>query len=153
MTDIKRSIFINAPTEKVFDYMAEPNNLVKWVHNCLEVSEVVPEGTLREGTTYTSLEKLPAGMKVRGSSKVTKYERPYNLDFESPFAGKCLIFLCRLQPKDNGTLFTNIADYTMPWGFLGKVIDKLFMKKHITGNVEHTVQKLKAVMVSGHPES
>jgi len=46
-----------------------------------------------------------------------------------------------------------IADYTMPWGFLGKVIDKLFMKKYITGNVEHTVKKLEVAMVSRHPES
>ncbi len=68
-------------------------------------------------------------------------------------AGKRLIFLSRLEPKDNGTLFTMIADYTMPWGFLGKVIDKLFMKKYIKGNVEHTVEKLKAAMESGQTES
>jgi len=152
MTHIERSVLINAPVEKVFDYIAEPNNLVKWVHNCLEVNEVVPEGTLREGTTYREAMKLPAGIKIKCVTRISKYERPFKLDFESPFAGTYLSFAHTLEPKDNGTLVTEIGDYTMPGGILGKAMDKLYMKGVITGNLEHTVENLKAVMESGQTE-
>ena len=147
MASIERSVFINAPIEKVFDFMAEPNTTLMWVHNLAEVKDR-SAGAAGLGTTYREAMKGPGGVKMWSLTRISKYERPNSLDFESTSAGMRLTFAHRLEPKDNGTLVTEIGDYTMPWGFLGKAINKLFMGKYVTGNVEHTVEKLKAVMES-----
>jgi len=148
MVHIETSIFINAPTEKVFDYMAEPNNMLMWIHNLVEVKDR-SEGPAGLGTTYREALKGPGGVKIPSFMRINKYERPHKLDFESTSAGMRLTFAHTLEPKDNGTLVTEICEYTMPWGLLGKAIDKLFMGKYITRNVERSVEKLKAVMESG----
>ena len=147
MVHIERSIFINAPIEKVFDFMAEPNNMLMWVHNLVEVKDR-SEGPVGLGTTYREAMQGPGGVKMRSFTKISKYERPNRLDFESTSAGMRLTFAHRLETKDNGTLVTEIGYYTLPGKFLGKAIDKLFMEKYVTGNVERTVEKLKAVMES-----
>jgi len=148
MAHIERSIFINAPIEKVFDYMAEPNTMLMWVHNLVDVKDR-SEGPVGLGTTYREAMKGPGGIKMRSFMRISKYERPHKLDFEATGAGMSLTFSHELQPKDNGTLVTEIGDYTLPGRFLGKVIDKLFMEKYIIGNIVHTLEKLKAVMESG----
>ena len=148
MAHIERSVFINVPIEKVFDFMAEPNTMLMWVHNLVEVKNR-SEGTVGLGTTYKEAMKGPGGIKMWSLTRISKYERPDMLDFESASAGMRLTFAHRLEPKDNGTLVTEIGDYTLPGKFLGKVIDKLIMEKYVIGNVEHTVEKLKVVLESG----
>jgi uncharacterized protein YndB with AHSA1/START domain len=148
MAHIERGVFINTPIEKVFDFMAEPNTMLMWVHNLVEVKER-SEGAVGLGTTYREAMKGPGGIKMWSITRISKYERPNRLDFESTSAGMRLTFAHRLEPKDNGTLVTEIGDYTLPGKFLGKVTDKLFMEKYVTVNVERTVEKLKAVMESG----
>ena len=148
MAHIERSVFINVPIEKVFDFMAEPNTMLMWVHNLVEVKDR-SKGNVALGTTYREAMKGPGGVKMWSFTRISKYERPNMLDFESASTGMRLTFAHRLEPKDNGTLVTEIGDYTLPGKFLGKVIDKLFMEKYVIGNVEHTVEKLKVVMESG----
>jgi len=148
MAHIERSVFINVPIEKVFDFMAEPNTMLMWVHNLVEVKDR-SEGAVGLGTTYREAMKGPGGVKMWSFTRISKYEQPNRLDFESTSAGMRLTFAHRLEPKDNGTLVTEIGYYTLPGKFLGKVIDKLFMEKYIIGNVERTVEKLKVVMESG----
>ena len=148
MAHIERSVFINVPIEKVFDFMAEPNTMLMWVHNLVEVKDR-SEGAVDLGTTYREAMRGPGGVKMWSFTRISKHERPNMLDFESASAGMHLTFAHRLEPKDNGTLVTEIGDYTLPGKFLGKVINKLFMEKYIIGNVERTVEKLKVVMESG----
>jgi len=148
MARIERNIFINTSIEKVFDFVAEPNTMLMWIHNLVEVKDR-SEGAVGLGTTYREAMKGPGGVKMWSFTRISKYERPNRLDFESTSAGMRLTFAHRLEPKDNGTLVTEIGDYTLPRKFLGKVIDKLFMEKYITGNIVHTLEKLKAVRRAG----
>lgn len=38
----------------------------------------------------------------------------------------------RFTPHQNGTLMTDIFDYTSPFGYAGKLLDALFLKKYMT---------------------
>lgn len=63
MAHIEKSIFINAPIEKVFDYAAEPNTIPKYVHNCVEIWER-SEGPVAVGTTFREISASPTAARA-----------------------------------------------------------------------------------------
>jgi len=145
MAHIEKSIFINAPVEKVFDFIAEPNNLPRWDFMAVEIRER-SEGPAGIGTTFIEVTKMPGGIKIKCPSRVTECSRPHRLVIEVTSTGMLLTLVHKLQIKNSGTLITIAADSAVRWGFLGKAIDKLFIGRFLAGNTERIVSDLKTVM-------
>jgi uncharacterized protein YndB with AHSA1/START domain len=78
MAHVEKSIFINAPIEEVFDFVAEPNNLPKYDFMAVEVKER-SEGPVGIGTTFIEVVKMPGGIKTNSPGRVTEYKRPHKL--------------------------------------------------------------------------
>jgi uncharacterized protein YndB with AHSA1/START domain len=152
MAHIEKSIFINASIEKVFDFIAEPNNLPKWDFMAVEVKErsIGPVGI---GTTFIEVVKMPGGVKTNSPGRVIEYDRPHKLVWEFRSAGMLLTIAYRLEPEGSGTLVTGTADCMMPWGLLGKALDKLFMARYLAGNTERINADLKRVLENGQAGS
>ena len=151
MAHIEKSIFINVPIEQVFDFVAEPNNLRKYDFMAVEIKER-SEGPVGVGTTFIEVAKMPGGIKTNSPGTVTEYDRPHKLVMEFRSGGMLLTIAYRLEPEGSGTLVTDIGDCIMPWGILGKALDKLFMARYIARNAEHINVDLKAVLESEHTE-
>lgn len=147
MAYAERSIFINAPIEKVFDYAAEPDNLPKWVRNSVKIWER-SKGPVAVGTTYRELVTVPGGMKSKCINKVTEFNRPHKFVTEST-NGIHITLACKLEPKNGGTLFTLIGDWTMGGKFLTILLDKLFMGRWLIRNFEDSLESLKKLVESG----
>ncbi|MBE0416110.1 MAG: SRPBCC family protein [Dehalococcoidia bacterium] len=147
MAHVEKSIFINAPIEKIFGFIAEPNNLPIWDYMAVKIKER-SEGPVAIGTTFTLLVKTFNGIKMTSFSKLIKYDRPYSLLWETKSRGMLLHFGHRLETKDNGTLVTLSYDSAVAGKFLGRVIDKLFIGKSLARCVKRNVEDLKRVMES-----
>lgn len=147
MAYCERSIFINAPIEKVFDYAAEPDNVPKWVRNCIEIWER-SEGPVAVGTTYRELSAVPGGRKSKCINKVTELNRPHKFVTETR-NGVRLTIVCKLKSKNGGTLFTLIGDWMMGGKFLTILLDKLFMGKWLVRNFEGSLESLKKQVEGG----
>jgi hypothetical protein len=141
MAYCERSIFINAPIEKVFDYAVEPDNVPKWVRNCIEIWER-SEGPVAVGTTYRELSTVPGGMKTKSINKITEFNRPRKFVSETS-NGVSLTIVCKLKPKNGGTLFAMSGDWTMGGKFLTIILDKLFMGKWLIKNFADSLENLK----------
>ena len=146
MTHIERSIVINAPIEKVFDYAAEPNNWPKYIRNCIEIWERT-EGPVAVGTICREKSALPGGMKSKCTNKVTEYNRPHKLVIETT-NGIHLTIVYKLESKNGSTAFTMSGNWTMGGKFLTIVLDKLFIGRFVVRNFEDSVESLKKLIES-----
>lgn len=147
MAQIEGSIFIITPIEKVFDFIAEPNNLPIWDYMAVKIKER-SEGPVAIGTTFALLVKVVNGIKMTSFSKLIEYERPYSLIWETKSRGMRLHFGHKLEPQNNGTLVTLFYDSTVAGKFLGKVIDKLFIGKSLARCLKRNLEDLKRVLES-----
>lgn len=124
---IERSIVINAPVEKVFTYLSDPSNLPEIWPSLVEVKDVkqLPEGV---GSSYRWVYKM-AGMRFEGTTEVTEYvanERMVVKDKGGIQATRTTTF----QPKDGGTEYTTVVEYTVPIPLLGKLAEALILRQN-----------------------
>ncbi len=67
------------------------------------------------------------------TSKITEFDRPhYFVDEMVQGAFSRFKHEHYFTELNDGTLMTDIFDYTSPFGMLGKLADKLFLKKYMT---------------------
>ncbi len=69
MAHIQKSILVQAPIEKVFDYLNDPNKLTEYWPGMLEVKDV--EGLPNGGTRFKFAYKF-AGVRLEGKSEDTE---------------------------------------------------------------------------------
>lgn len=73
------------------------------------------------------------GFYQKLTSKITKFDRPKCFTDEMvKGAFKGFKHDHYFTPLDNGTLMTDVFEYESPFGILGKLVDKLFLKKYMT---------------------
>lgn len=72
------------------------------------------------------------GFYQKLTSKITEFEKPnYFVDEMVSGAFKSFRHEHYFEEFKNGTLMTDIFEYKSPLGFLGKIFDKLFLKKYM----------------------
>jgi len=142
MTKVERAITINAPVEKVFDYMTEASNLPEIWPSMVEVKDVkrTPEHI---GTTFQWVYKM-AGMRFEGSSTVIEYVANQREVTKSE-RGIPSTFVWTYQPEDGGTRLTVEVEYTIPVPLLGKLAEA-FIAKQNEHEAEVMLANLKARM-------
>ena len=73
------------------------------------------------------------GVWLELESKITEFDRP-NYFIDEMVNGNFKSFKHKhiFKTKDDKTVMTDIFDYKSPLGFLGKLADKLFLKRYMT---------------------
>ena len=142
MTRMEKSIEIMAPPEKVWEMLAL-DRLTEWVPGYKRdlksveyTSEIrTPEDKLRLGA---SAHGIP---KKKGEFNFEIKESLENQKFTYRLSGSLNVLVTStLEPVRQGTKFTYVYDYEMPWGILGKILEKLLisdLKKESEGSLEN----------------
>ena len=135
------TITINAPVEKVFDYVNEPTNLPEIWPSMVEVKDVqrLPNG----GTSFQWVYKM-AGMRFEGTTEDTEYV-PNQRVVSKSTGGIESTFTWTFQPEDSGTKVTVEVEYTVPIPLLGKVAEAFIVKQN-ERELELVLANLKAKM-------
>jgi len=123
MATIKKSININAPVEKVFEYLT-PEILPEVWPSLVEVNNIqeLPNG----GYSWDWVYKM-AGMRFTGSSEHTEVvpnERTVSLST----GGIDSTITWEYQPVDGGTKMTTTVEYKVPIPLLGKLAESIIVK-------------------------
>ena len=124
MATIKKSNKINAPVEKVFEYMNKPENLPEIWPSLVEVKNVkeLPNG----GYSYDYVYKM-AGMRFTGYSEDTEVVPNERLVSESTGGVESTITWA-FEPEGGGTKVTILAEYKVPVPLLGKIAEAFIVK-------------------------
>ena len=134
MPTIRLETSIHASIEVCFDLSRSIDlHVISTKHTGERAIAGVTSGLIGLGESVTWRAKH-FGIWQRLTSKITAYERPYYFADEM-VEGAFSRFKHEhhFQESGNGiTLMRDVFDYTSPFGTIGKVADKLFLKKYMT---------------------
>ena len=141
MAKLERSITINAPVEKVFDYMQIPTNLPEIWPSMVEAKDVerLPNG----GNSFRWVYKM-AGMHFEGTSVDTEVVANERVVSETR-GGIEGDMMWTFELEDPGTKVTSRIEYTVPIPVLGKLAERVVVKMNERES-EVLLANLKAVM-------
>ncbi len=141
MAKVEKTVAINAPIEKVFDYVKKKTNLPEIWPSMVEAKDVrsLPNG----GDSFHWVYKM-AGMRFEGTSEDIEY-----------VASQCIVSKTKggidskitwtFQPEAEGTRVTFEAEYTVPIPLIGKVAEAIIVKQN-NKEAELLLTNLKAKM-------
>ena len=145
MTKIERTIKIEAPAEKVFDYVSNYQN---WPVFYKGLSDVTPitENTLSSGSKFIYKTKA-MGMTFTVGTEFCDFVKNKGWTGKS-FKG--VKHRTEWVFKDRGgfTEFTHSVDYKLPLYYGGNLFDHLFMKSAWVKIIEGSLEHLKELMES-----
>ena len=125
MANVQRTVTINAPVEKVFSYVEDPMNTPDWLPSMIEVRDVNGSGV---GQEYRWTYKM-AGVSLQGESTVTEQVANERRVMQSK-GGIVSTWRFNLVSLDNGTKLMLDIEYTIPVPVLGKLAEKLVLKRN-----------------------
>ena len=130
MGKVTKSIEIEAPPEKVFDFindMEKSNKMSKGVSE----GEYTSKGPIGVGTTLHMVGKV-GGTQAEFDMIITEFLKNRKVSMRtigsSRFKMKGSMIL---EPTAKGTKLINTMDYEMPYSILGKIIDKVKVQKDL----------------------
>jgi len=141
-------ILIDAPAEKIFDYLADLTRHSEWSGGPLKVEAASP-GPVAVGSQYLSVGDLPMQKNRRNELRITELQSPYRLAFvaKDPGLGE-VTHQFSLTPQGSATLVTRRVTVNAPplmafmlQTFVHPLVDKPMMDKALAA--------LKAKMESG----
>lgn len=151
MTQIKITTTINAPIEIVFN---NSRNIDIHQYSASKTNEKAiagrTSGLINKGETVTWKGKH-FGINLRHQSIITEMEFP-NYFFDQQVKGHFKSFEHQhsFEQIGNHTIMTDILEYETPFGFIGKLFDKIILKNHLTNFILHRNQILKKLSVNQH---
>lgn len=144
MTRVYKSIRIQTPIERVFDYVTTPGNWPEWHPSSLGVSGAT-DHSLEPGEKVTE-EFRAAGR--RGSVVWTVRERvaPQRWVIEGRVeGGGGGTITYTLTPQDGGTTFERDFVYAMPNALLA-LLDRLVLRRRVEAESAEALRRLKDVL-------
>jgi uncharacterized protein YndB with AHSA1/START domain len=118
---VERSIEIDAPPERVYALVMDPQRLADWVTIHAGLSDA-PSGELREGSELVQYLKL-AGRRFPVHWEVVQAEKPKRVVWQGkgPVHSHAKV-VYDFDPDGNGkTCFSYVNEYSMPGGPLGRI--------------------------------
>ena len=149
MTKLEREIDIDAPPERVWQILLDPDCLGEWV-TIQEELEEAPEGRdLAEGDRLRQRMKV-AGQRFKLSWTVVESDPPSRVvwEGEGPMGSKAKA-VYELRPNGNGgTRFSYMNQYDLPGGFAGKLAGRAVTKAS-GGEADRSLGRLKELVEAG----
>jgi len=150
LTRIEKSIVIEAPVEKVFDFSSDVDNFVK---------TQPPEAEM----TVLSRDKGPdrVGSKAKVRAKFGGQVLEAEVEITELVKNKRRVMRMKsgtlkkyegtdlFEPTEKGTKLTTILEYELPYSLLGKIVDKLKVRKDIEKGMDYSAKKMKELIEKG----
>jgi uncharacterized membrane protein len=124
----ENSIVIQAPLGEVFAYVSDPRKFPDWVNGMIEVRNLIGAG---EGAQYEWTFQM-VGMQFRGQSVVVNYVENECAAYQSIGMIESL-WTNIVDPQDGGTKLTMKLEYAIPTPVLGKLAERLILRRNKRG--------------------
>lgn len=146
MPIIKHELFIRAPRERCFDLARNVDIHTKTTANTKEKAVAgITQGLLNKGDTVT-WEATHFGIKQQLTVEVTHMDRPNKfIDIMLKGAFHSFTHTHHFISEKDGTIMIDTFDYKSPFGLIGLIADKLFLKRYMTKFITSRAKELKKI--------
>lgn len=135
MAKLERTITINAPVEKVYEYMMQPTNLPGIWPSMIEVKDL--NNVENVGGSFNWVYKM-AGRNFEGKTEFVEVI-PCERVVTKTVGGIPSTFTWKYEPADGATKLSVQVEYTVPVPLLGKLAEAVIVKQN-----EHEMDTLLA---------
>jgi carbon monoxide dehydrogenase subunit G len=142
MQHVENSIAISAKPAEVYAYLKQPNKLGEWMVSLNEVTNIQGEGV---GQTYEWTYRM-AGVPLKGKTTVVEDE-PSTYIMTKTEGGVKSTWRFTLTPVGEGTKLTLAIDYEVPLPVVGKLAEKLVVKRNAR-EMEINLENIKQMVES-----
>jgi ligand-binding SRPBCC domain-containing protein len=147
LTRIEKSIVIEAPVEKVFDFMTDVGNVVKIQPPEMEMTVLSrDEGPVGVGSKIKLRAKVGGHVWEVQEETIELVKNKRHVHRQKSGAMKKLEATDLFEPKEKGTKLTTILEYELPYSLLGKVVDRLKVRKDMEKSVDYSLKKTKELV-------
>ena len=143
MAAIKQTIKINAPVEKVFQYVSNYQNWPFFYEGISNVKSITDE-THATGSKFVYKIKV-IGMQFPVGTEFTDFKENEGWIGKS-FKGVEHRTQWNFRGIDGVTEFTHGVSYQLPWYYGGQLFDNLLMKSAWSNAIEKSLQRLKRIL-------
>ena len=146
--EVRESIEIDAPVERVWELVMDPHRLGEWVSTHESVDNV-PDGGLKQGSTFDQRMKL-AGKGFDVSWTVTACDPPHRAAWEGAGPGGSTAHVVyELSKAGGGTRFDYANGFELPGGALGRVAGRVAGGRAARSQARKTLARLKELLEPG----
>ena len=140
MAKVERNITISAPVEKVFSYVANPDNQLEWLPGITEVRDIKGQGVgLQFGFTYKMM-----GVSFKGECVIEEHVPNERIVLKSS-GGIVSTWSWAFKSEDGATNINLVVEFTVPVPVLGKVGERLALKQN-EREADHAMANLKDIL-------
>ncbi|MBA2447094.1 MAG: SRPBCC family protein [Chloroflexi bacterium] len=145
---LERDLFVEAPPERVFELLAQPERTPEWSPNVVAIRRV-GDGPIGVGSTTHALIKA-LGTQQRAIGRCTVFDPPRRIVIESRTdLGARSRSDSQLVPEGSGTRLRATLEYVVPGGGLGQLFDKLVAERQTREDFEQALLRLKRLLEAG----
>ena len=145
---VNKSIDIVAPPEKVWPFLVEPDNILKW---CITFKKFEYTTEQRSGVgTPLYVEEKAGGPLMKLNFTVTEWVENEKLAFKMTSGTSVKSYEQRwvLKPTASGSTFTFMEEVELPFGVIGKLIGSV-TQRISEGHVKQMLTELKSLAEAG----
>jgi uncharacterized protein YndB with AHSA1/START domain len=146
MAKLTRSITIDAPVEKVFDYASDIARLWAWPDVALTDVEIKPGGVGTSARMYSHV----MGFHVEGVAEYTEVVPNERIVARVTFLGEHPTWSFTFAHADGGTMLTAQGEWHVGVPAVGKTIEGWLVKEHEEG-LEALLARVKARVEAEQP--
>ena len=157
MGRLQREIFINAPPQAVFNFLAEPERLASWTPGVVSVRRTSPGPIGVGATTETLVEAFGVRQTLLG--RCTVFDAPRRLSVENITAESIKVgsitvgnvtttSSSTLQAEGSGTRLVATLDYALGSGFMAGIAEGIAGPR-MQADFETSLQNLKRILEAG----
>jgi len=147
LTRIEKSIVIEAPVEKVFDFATDFDNFIKTQHPETEITVLSrdkgPDRVGRKAKVRAKVGGHVLEVEVE-TTELVKNKRRVGRQKSGAF--KKMETTDLFEPTEKGTKWTVIMEYELPYSLLGKIVDKLKARKDAEKSMDYSMKKTKELI-------
>ncbi len=146
MAEIHKSVTIEAPVEKAFEIVDDPENFPRYVPNVSQVVDV-HRSDRRLGDSFRVIYKV-LGLTFDEKFTVTDYQRLNRITatFEGGMKGT---FAWSFEPQGHKTKVSVDINYRLAGGAIGKAVDALLLERTNEKTIGAMLQNLQRVVTQG----
>jgi uncharacterized membrane protein len=143
MSVINRSVLINAPVRKVFEFVTSPENWTRYVTSLVEVRNLSADTPMKQSTFSWTYRMM--GVKFSGKGSVTEYVK--NKRFGLNLKGKADINEhYEFSDAGDGATKLNVKiEYEMPGEILKFIANSKLVEKLNNLEAKNVLEKVKAM--------
>jgi ligand-binding SRPBCC domain-containing protein len=132
LSKIHLTTFINAPVERVFDLSRSINlHKISTRHTNEEAIAGITSGLINENETVTWQARHLFRLR-RFTSRITIMEKPVHFTDEMTQGDfKSFKHEHHYKRVENGTLLIDLVEFESPYGALGNMVNKLFLRRYL----------------------